>query len=187
MFIRIGLLRSSAVQNDGLAPTTRTPRLWPSHTPDGSCLRSAVGAGLVGSCLRSAVGADWSRLFSARQEPNFQGEQYLRPLTSNCFFIKSVVWRWYCKFGKPLHFPIFPSLLRRAPLRGEKPERAEQDPLQLHKTITSQKLCSAILQWALLGALRFFTAKRSAPEKAREMCTSIRFDEQFRRRKCREQ
>ena len=31
----------------------------------GSCLRSAVGAGLVGSCLRSAVGADWSRLFNA--------------------------------------------------------------------------------------------------------------------------
>jgi hypothetical protein len=28
-----------------------------------SCLRSAVGAGLVGSCLRSAVGADWSRRY----------------------------------------------------------------------------------------------------------------------------
>ena len=45
-------------------PTTRTPRLWPSHTPDGLAMDhsypKAVVRGLVGSCLRSAVGADWS-------------------------------------------------------------------------------------------------------------------------------
>ncbi len=140
MSIRIGLLRSSAVQNDGLALTTRTPRLWPSHTPDGlamdhsypkavvrglvgSCLRSAVGAGLVGSCLRSAVGADWSRLFSARQVPNFPGEQCLRPLTSNCFFIKSVVWRWYCKFCIFLSSLAFSGALRFAVKNRSAPSR----------------------------------------------------------------